>query len=234
MRGLWLALVLSVPAAGQPVLPDPAAVEVAISSHPAVAAAGARATAARARAMALGSQEIVATGTIGSRQLRSGDHFPEFEAGVSREIRLPGKGALDRKAGDAGMRAADNLAEDARHQAALLLSDLWWDWLGAAAERRSLAGSASTLEEAARAVRRRLALRDSAAIEVDQAEAALAGARAAARAAAGREAALAETIARTDAWRAITRLKIDSHTLWIHHDARDGVPTASGEAADGT
>jgi hypothetical protein len=32
------------------------------------------------------------------------------------------------------------------------------------------------------------------------------------------EAALAEAVARADAWRAITRLQIDSHTLWMHGD----------------
>ena len=32
------------------------------------------------------------------------------------------------------------------------------------------------------------------------------------------EAALAEVEARTDAWHAITRLRIDSHTLWMHAD----------------
>jgi hypothetical protein len=32
------------------------------------------------------------------------------------------------------------------------------------------------------------------------------------------EAALAEAVARAEAWRAITRLQIDSHTLWMHAD----------------
>jgi outer membrane protein TolC len=115
--------------------------------------------------------------------------FTEYDISLTRPVRLPGKAGLDRKAGDAGVRAADNMADDARHQAAISLSEHWWDWLGAAAERRVLDSSAETLRQAVVAVGRRRALRDAASMELEQAEAALATARAAARAAAGREAA---------------------------------------------
>lgn len=197
MRRLWVALLLAAPAAAQTALPDVAAVEAALEGHPAVTAARADVAAARARAraMAVGSHEFTASASLGRREVREIGDFTEYDASLSRAIRLPGKAALDRKAGDAGILAAENMADDARHQAALILSDLWWEWLGAAAERRVLERSAATLGKAAEAVTRRQALREAAALEKEQADAAHALARAAARAAAGREAAARAALA---------------------------------------
>lgn len=191
MRFLVFALLLAAPAASQAVLPDPAAVELALDSHPTVAATQARGKAARAdaRAMAAGPHEFIASASLNQRRIdREGD-YAEYDASLTHAIRLPGKALLDRKAGDAGVRYADNMAEDARHQAAVMLNDHWWDWVGSAGERAVLDRSVQTLEAASNAVRRRVALRDAAALEADQASAALALARSAARAAAGREAA---------------------------------------------
>ncbi len=190
MRRLLLALLLAAPAAAGPALPDEAAAEQALEADPSVAAARARLAAARAeaRALAAGPHELVASASFATRRVDRGETFAEYEASLSRAIRLPGKAALDRKAGAAAVRAAANMAEDARHQAATLLADLWWDWVGAAAERQVLERSVATLEAASAAVARRLALGDAAAIEAEQAEGALASARSAARAAAGREA----------------------------------------------
>lgn len=191
MKILALALMLAAPAAAQTALPDAAAVQAALDSHPTVVAAKARVTAARAnaRALAAGPHEFVASATFQQRRVDGGGEFAEYDASLTRAIRLPGKARLDRKAGDAGIRVADNMAEDARHQAAVLLNDLWWDWVGAAGERVVLDRSVATLAEAVQAIGRRLALRDASAMEAEQAEAALAHARSAARAAAGREAA---------------------------------------------
>ena len=191
MKRLMLALLLATPATAQTYLPDAAAVEQALAGHPAVVAGKAQADAARAeaRAMAAGPHEFVASASVHSRRIdREGD-YADYDASLTRAVRLPGKAALDRKAGDAGVRFADNMAEDARHQAAVSLNDGWWDWVVAAAERTVLDQATGTLEAATTAVKRRLALRDAAALEADQADAALALARSAARTAAGREAA---------------------------------------------
>lgn len=197
MRLLLLASLLAGPAMAQQALPDPAAVEMAIASHPAVRAADARLNAARAqaRALAAGSHEFTTAATVSSRQLASGADLLEYDISLSRAVRLPGKAALDRRAGEAGIRAADSMAEDARHQAASSLSDHWWEWLGAAAERRVLEEAVATLEEAANAIARRHAVREAATMELEQAEAAVASARAAERAAAGREAAARAALA---------------------------------------
>jgi outer membrane protein TolC len=191
MRRLVVALLLAFPAAAQTGLPDAAVVEAALDSHPTVVAANARGTAARAdaRALAAGPHEFVASATFQQRRVDGGGEFAEYDASLTRAIRLPGKSRLDRKAGDAGIRFAENMAEDARHQAAVLLNDLWWDWVGAAQERAVLDRSVATLSEAVKAVDRRVGLRDASAMEADQAQAALALARSAVRTAAGREAA---------------------------------------------
>lgn len=191
------AMVLASPAAAQTPLPDPAAVARALDDHPSVVAAQAKLKAARAeaRAMAAGPHEFVASASILQRRVdREGD-YAEYDASLSRAVRLPGKSALDRKAGRAVISAADNMADDARHQAAISLNDLWWDWTGAATTLAVLKHSVATLEAASVAVARRVALRDAAALDADQAGAALALARSAAKAAAGREAAARASLA---------------------------------------
>nr|WP_279380431.1 TolC family protein [Polymorphobacter multimanifer] len=170
--------------------PEAAVVE-ALENHPGVIAARARIGAARAaaRGLAVGSQEIVAQGIVQRRDVRGTGMVAEYDLQFTRPFRLPGKAALDRKAGDAAVSAADNRADDARHQTALLLARLWWSWTGAAAEARTLAEAADILATAVTATRRRLALRDASALELDQANAAEAAARASALAATARAAA---------------------------------------------
>src|SRR3546814_12544913 len=68
--------------------------------------------------------------------------------------------------------------EDARHQAALLLSGYWNDWLVAGGLYRNDLVTVRWLEKELYALRRRVALRDAAALDVDQATAALAQAQA--------------------------------------------------------
>ena len=161
--------------------PEPVAREV-LDAHPSVTAAKARIDGARAdqRVLTVGPHEYNLTaGYIRRRADRDGV-FDEFDATLSRGIRLPGKAALDRKAGALGVAAAENMAEDVRHQAALLLNELWWDWLSACAEAAIDAQGVSNYEATLAAVRRRVALKEAAQLEADQAAAALGDARVAA------------------------------------------------------
>jgi outer membrane protein TolC len=112
--------------------------------------------------------------------------FNEFSAEVSRPIRLPGKAALDREIGQQGVTYASNMAEDARHQAALLLAQDWWDWMGAAQEAKVDAQAVRSAQELLASVRRRVALRDASRLEEDQASAAVGAAAAQASRSAGR------------------------------------------------
>jgi len=190
-RFLALLLFMATPALAEPGLPPDAAVAEALDGHPSVIAARARIVAVRAlaRGLAVGSQEVTVQATIQRRDVRAIGSVPEYDLQFTRPIRLPGKAAIDRQVGEAAVSAADNRADDARHQTALLLARNWWAWTGAAAEARTLDQSADILAMAVTATRRRLALRDASALELDQAIAAEAAARAAARGAAARAAA---------------------------------------------
>lgn len=180
----------SVTALAQPGLPPDPQVQMALDEHPMVLAAKARVEVARAdgRALRVGTQEFSVTTSIMQRSVDREGRFTEFDASISRPIRMPGKAALDRRAGEFGLIVAENRMEDAKHQAALLLAELWWDWLGASAEEVVDRQAVDNLDRSLTSVKRRAELRDASPLEVDQAAAALGSARLQAEQAAGRAA----------------------------------------------
>ena len=123
-RLVALLLLAAAPLRAEPGLPPEAAVAEALDSHPSVLAARARITAARAEAkgLAVGPQEVWTQFTFHSRDVASTGTVPEYALEVTRPLRLPGKGAIDRKVVAYAIDAADNRADDDLHQAALLLS----------------------------------------------------------------------------------------------------------------
>jgi outer membrane protein TolC len=163
-------------------------VEAALDDAPIVNEAAARlqAAQAQARALGIGSHEFTVTGTYIRRSVEGERGYDEFDTVLSRGVRLPGKAALDRKAGALGVEVAENLLEDARHQAALELANLWYDWLLAAAEAGADAAAAVSFDAALAAVDRQVALRDAAPLDADQLRAARDNARALEAAARGR------------------------------------------------
>lgn len=160
-------------------LPPAPLVSEALDSYPGVLSAAARIDAARAQADALahGPQEISIQATALRRAVDREGSFAEFDATVTRPLRLPGKARIDRKTGAAGIAFAQNQMADARHQAALTLAQQWFDWLEAGALAASDGANIAYLERALGAVERRAELRDAAALDVDQARAALSRAR---------------------------------------------------------
>ncbi|GAA0273773.1 hypothetical protein GCM10009127_12770 [Alteraurantiacibacter aestuarii] len=173
------ALVIAAPLHAEPGLPDEASVLSALDDHPSVIAANERVTAARAGAdaRAIGPHELTFSGSYTQRRIDREGSFDEFDTQLSRAIRLPGKARLDREIGTHQVDAAQNMAEDVRHQAALMLAGYWWDWLGAAAQSTVDARAVTNLETARNGVRRRMELGDASLLELDQAEAALGAAR---------------------------------------------------------
>ncbi|MFA7587619.1 MAG: TolC family protein, partial [Novosphingobium sp.] len=173
-------------------LPDglPAADDVrrVLDAHPKVVAWQGRVAAARAQARGLekGPHELTLSGGMDRREVDREGRFSEYNATLSRAVRLPGKARLDREIGRFGVVAAENLAEDARHQIALQLNGYWWDWLGAAAQAEVDRQAVTNYERSLAALGRRVALRDAAQLDVDQAAAALAAARTLAEQSAGR------------------------------------------------
>lgn len=180
-KAIWLAplLLAGAPLLAEPGLPPEAAVEQALEEHPEVNAARARLDAARARArgLARGPYEVTVQGTYQRRNVRSGGEFDEYDAMLSRRFRLPGKARLDREIGRHGIEAAENMAEDARHEAALALAAYWFDWLTASAVAEVDRAAVANYEAALAALERRRDLRDASQLEVDRAAAALAEAR---------------------------------------------------------
>lgn len=180
--------ILATPLAAEPGLPDAALVNAALDNHPSVIAARARVDAARAdaRARRKGPHEFTFTGMYARRTIDREGEFDEYDAQLSRAIRMPGKATLDREIGDYGIEAAENRAEDAKHQAALLFAGYWWDWLGAAAEAGVDAQAVDNYEKALGSVKRRIELHDASQLEADQTAAALGTARVMAEQSAGR------------------------------------------------
>lgn len=174
-------LALTAPALAQraDLPPEPLVIE-ALDSHPAVAAAQARVQSARAGADMLrkGSHEFIFQGTASRRSAEGEGDYAEYDVNLTRPFRLPGKAALDRKAGELGIEVAHNLMEDVRHQTALAFSDLWHDWLIASAQHRTDLDSVASLKDDLRAILRRAELGDAALLDVDQSQAALAQAQA--------------------------------------------------------
>lgn len=182
----WLIpLVAGLALAGTPVwaqradLPPSEKVAEALDGHPDVAAAAAHLASARARSNMLqsGSQEITVNSSAMRRNVDREGAYEEFDMTVSRPFRLPEKASLDRKAGALGIDVAENQMEDVRHQTALVLSELWHDWITAGTHYRNDLATVKGLEDAAKAVQRRLTLRDAAQLDLDQALAAAAQAR---------------------------------------------------------
>lgn len=176
---LLLSLGAGTAAMASDALPDPVAVAEALDRHPTVIAARARVEAAEAdaRVHAKGPHEVTLSTSVTRRSVDFEGNFTEYDAQLTRPIRLPGKGALDRDIGRHGLDAARNRAEDAKHQAALLLADAWWDWVAASAEARVDQVIVDNHVRLVAVVKRREGLGDASRLEVDQAEAALATAR---------------------------------------------------------
>jgi len=184
-----LPLLFAAPVLAQslPGLPE-AAVQEAIETHPKTRAAEAKIEAARQEAGALRASphEFTVSGDYGRRSIQGEGNFNEYSVTVERPIRLPGKDGLDRKAGTLGIEVAELQADHTRHQLALQLNDLWWDWLSAEAEARILADTQTTLERAYRGVDSQVRLQDAAMVDADRAMAEVATNRAALDAARGR------------------------------------------------
>ncbi len=174
-----LASLLAVPLPPNPGLPPVETVQRALDEHPSVIAAHARLEAAQARADALrkGSAEFTVQGSYTRRDVSGGNQFDEYDAQLSRPFRLPGKARLDREIGIYGTEVAQNVAEDAKHEAALLLAAHWFDWLSASTQAQIDQAAVNNYEAALAAVERRRTLRDASQLDVDRAEAALADAR---------------------------------------------------------
>lgn len=157
-----------------PAFPPDAQVDAALDAFPGVAAAHARFQASRSERDMLraGPYEFTLSGSYAKRDIEREGRFEESDITLSRTIRLPNKFLLDRKAGALGVEVAENNREDTRHHAALLLSELWHEWMEAGELVRGDTRAVEMQKSAADAIKRRTDLKDAAALDLDQALAA--------------------------------------------------------------
>ncbi len=179
LSAVLVTSMMALPAAAQDYLPPAAMVEEALSSHPDVRGWTSRLASAEgeARRLSIGPYEWTLNGSGLQRSVSGIGDFNEFDLGLSRGFRLPGKSEIDRRIGEHGIDAARNAAEDARHQAALQLMDGWMAWLRAIEASSISEGQVVAYEAELTATEKRLAADDAAEIEVELVRAALAEAR---------------------------------------------------------
>lgn len=174
LSGTALAVLFAAAAQAQslpPGFPRDENVHAALNAYPGVAAAAARVDAALAERDMLraGPYEFTLSGSYARRTIEREGRFEESDTTLSRTLRLPGKGSLDRKAGALGVEVAEDQREDTRHHAALMLSELWHDWMEAGELVRSDQQALEMQTAAADAVRRRTGVKDAAQLDLDQA-----------------------------------------------------------------
>jgi outer membrane protein TolC len=161
-------------------LPDPDTAHAVLAETPAVQAALAARDAAKARGEALdiGPYEFEVNAAGQRRDVHHEGNYNEWEAGVSRRVRLPGKAALDRELGALGKQVAELGIADAFHSAALELLDGWFGWLEAASAVTAAQQARERLADERAAVQKRVARGDAAQLDLDLADSALASAEA--------------------------------------------------------
>lgn len=161
---------LSVNAQAQDFLPPPDVVQTIIDTHPLVEKAGSdvRGAEAEAEKLRVGDQEFVASGGYDNRNVKQQGHFNEWEVGLSRPIRLPGKAELDVQAGGLGLEAQQAARAWSRHQVAVLLLESWVGWV----EAEALAAIDRQEEEnwtaEHQAMVKRVAVRDASQLDLEQ------------------------------------------------------------------
>lgn len=156
-------------------LPTPV-VRPLLEQDPSVAAARASLEAARQEAGILDSSPYEWNARLSSqrRSVQSGPNYQEWNAGIERTFRLPGKAAADRNIGKAAVEEAEARYGDAKHEAARELLSLWVDWLQAEQGYELAERNGKSAQENLDAVVMRARAGDAAKLDVSLAQAELA------------------------------------------------------------
>ncbi len=186
--------------ADAPDLPPRAQVLDAVLGSPTVRAAGSQISVeeARSRRLEAGPHEWNLRLMDQQRRVRPAPagRYNEWEVGVERAVRLPGKGDLDRQLGAAGIASARIARGDALHETSRMLLANWFDWLRENAAADQWRRQRDILARQAQVVQRRVELGDAPRLERLQADAALAQADAQLAQASGRAQVAAESLRR--------------------------------------
>lgn len=151
-------------------LPTEADVTTAILEHPNVQIALNLVKAAEAsrRGLIAGNHEFELSTTAQRRNvIDEGRYYNEWEAQISRPIRLPGKSDLDRSIGDSTLKVAHLKLNDAEHTAARNLLDLWMSWIKTTAQANLLSAQHKLLARERDTVVKRVQKGDASQRELD-------------------------------------------------------------------
>ena len=147
-----------------------------LEQDPSVAAARAGLEVARQEAGILDSSPYEWTAKLSSqrRTVREGPAYQEWNAGIERPLRLPGKAAADRNIGKATVEEAEARYGDALHEAARELLSLWLEWLSAERGRELASANRQSAQENLTAVEKRVRAGDASKLDASLAQADLA------------------------------------------------------------
>ena len=167
-------LAFSVQAApGTPGLLPTQMVRPLLEQDPSVAAARAGLEVARQEAGLLDSSPYEWTAKL-SRQRRTvqdGSAYQEWNAGIERALRLPGKASADRNIGKATIEEAQARYGEALRATAQSLLNLWLDWLAAEHARELASTNRQSASDNLSAVEKRLRAGDASKLDVSLAQA---------------------------------------------------------------
>ena len=147
-----------------------------LEQDPRVAAARAGLEVARQEASILDKSPYEWTGkALGQRRsLDTGPRYREWNVGIERTIRLPGKGSADRNIGRATVEESEARYGEALHESARELVSLWLDWLAAERSRELAASNLVAVQENLKAVDKRTRAGDASKLDLNFANAELA------------------------------------------------------------
>ncbi|SAI65476.1 type I secretion outer membrane protein%2C TolC family [Bordetella ansorpii] len=182
MKRAYLITALLLVCAAAPVygqsagMPDTAAVRDLLSKDPAVAAATANLRVARNAAGILEDSPYEWTPSVSAqrRNAEGGERFNEWNVGVDRTIRLPGKAAADSDMAGGVLAEARASYRAAIHNSASELATLWIDWLHAEAARKLAQDNLQAVERGVQAVEKRVKAGDASRLDLGLAQAELA------------------------------------------------------------
>ena len=112
--------------------------------------------------------------TAQQRRVESGLRYKEWNVGIERTIRLPGKAAADRNIGKATVEESQARYGEALHEAGRELMALWVDWLAAERARELAESSLQSTQASLAAVEKRLRAGDASKLDASIARAELA------------------------------------------------------------
>lgn len=165
-----------------PDLPPSAAVDAALRSSPDVLAAQAGIKVGEAVRQRLLAGEHEVTVRLTEQRRRStnpSESFREWDVGLERAFRLPGKAALDGKMGDVEVARSQTLYGDALHETGRGLLKAWFSWNRERAQAQQWADQVELLKSQVGIAAKRVRAGDAPRLESDLAEAAVAQAESA-------------------------------------------------------